>query len=116
MSTRKFKHRVVLAVMSVKKHIDTNPCQALSNEHLASSAGISRNILQDVFKDRYGADIGEYKLKVRMQEARHLLRFGYSIKQIAIELHYASPSAFTNAFKNHFNVTPSEWMNRRNAA
>ena len=102
--------------MSVKKYIDTNPCQALSNRRLASSAGICRNILQDVFKYQYGADIGTYKLKVRMQEAKHLLRCGYSIKYIAIELHYSSSSAFTNAFKNHFNVTPTEWMNRRNAA
>jgi AraC-like DNA-binding protein len=113
MRTRKFKKHVLLAVTSVKQHIDTNPCHVLSNSYLASSTGISRNVLQTAFKDQYGTDIGEYKLKVRMLEAKHLLRWGWSIKQISIELHYASSSAFSKAFRNYFNVRPSEWINKR---
>jgi AraC-like DNA-binding protein len=56
-------------------------------------------------------EIGQYKLKARMHFAQQLLRKGVSAKEVAMQLDYASASAFSNAFKKYFNLSPSEWLN-----
>jgi AraC-like DNA-binding protein len=58
----------------------------------------------------FSTPIGDYKLQLRMHEAKRLLMKGKSIKATSFELHYAGPSAFTNAFRNYFGLTPSEWL------
>ena len=97
----------------VKKLIDDDPTNRISTAELASDAGISRNALQIVFKSRYGASIGRYKLRMRMAHAKYLLSLGNSIKEVAITLHYSSISSFNNAFRTFYGQSPSEWKARR---
>lgn len=99
-----------VAVIQIKKFLDGHPYINLSTAALAGSYGISRNVLQAYFKHRYKKHIGEYKLKVRLAEAKRLLKQGKSIKEVSIVLRYASPSSFSNAFKNYFNISASEWQ------
>ena len=101
------------AVKGVKKVIDDNPTNGISTATLASEAGISRNVLQDAFKNKYGTSIGQYKLRMRMAHAKYLLSAGISIKEISITLQYSSLSAFTNAFRKYYGQSPSEWKSRR---
>jgi len=110
---RYYRKDIMDAVKGVKKAIDDNPTNGTSTATLASEAGISRNVLQDVFKYKYGTPIGQYRLRLRMAHAKQLLSSGRSIKEIAISLQYSSISAFTNAFRNYFGQSPSEWKSRR---
>ena len=110
---KQFKKGIVDAVKGVKKAIEANPYNGIKTAALASEAGISRNVLQEVFKARYGTSIGQYKLKLRMMEAKYLLDTGKSIKEIAIILQYSSPSSFTNGFRNYYGSSPSEWLSSR---
>jgi AraC-like DNA-binding protein len=100
-----------VAVIQIKKFLDGHPHINLSTAALARQYGVSRNALQAYFKQRYKKYIGEYKLKVRLTEAQRLLRQGRSIKEVSIMLRYASPSSFSNAFKNYYNISASEWLN-----
>jgi AraC-like DNA-binding protein len=97
------------AVKGVKKMIDDNPTIGTSTATLASEAGISRNVLHEVFKYKYGTAIGEYRLRIRMAYAKELLGAGTSIKEIAIILQYSSLSSFTNAFRKYFGQNPSDF-------
>jgi AraC-like DNA-binding protein len=97
-------------VTAIKKQIDQNPMNGISTAALAGHAGISRNVLQELFKAKYGTSIGQYKLQVRMAEAKHQLKSGKSIKVVSIMLHYASPSSFSNAFSNFYQLSPTEWL------
>lgn len=110
MPEKKFNRGVVRAVVAVKKLIDGHPGNGSSTAVLASQHGISRNVLQEVFKDRYKLPIGEYRLKLRMEEARKKLKAGFSIKEVSFSLDYASPSSFCNAFRNFYKISPSEWV------
>ena len=106
---RKFSRHVVVAVETVKTHIDCHPSNGETAAQLASRVQISRNVLQDVFKWRYGVHIGHYKLQLRMRRAQQLLQNGHAIKEVAIQLKYSSPSAFCSAFKNFTGQTPAQW-------
>jgi AraC-like DNA-binding protein len=104
---------ILNAARRAKKLIDDDPTTRISTAALASEAGISRNVLQLVFKQRYGAPIGRYKLRMRMSHAKYLLSTGRSIKDVAITLHYSSISSFNNAFRTFYGQSPSEWRERR---
>jgi AraC-like DNA-binding protein len=109
-----FSQPVIVAVKAIKKHIDGHPANGQSSALLAARAGISRNVLQEAFKEFYGTDIRMYKLRLRMQLAQRLLTEGRSIKEIYLTLNYSSPSTFTKAFKNFFYVTPTAWIKSHN--
>ena len=108
-----YRKDILNVAKRVKKLIDDDPTNRISTATLASEAGISRNVLQIVFKYRYGAPIGRYRLRMRMAHAKFLLTSGKSIKEIAITLHYSSISSFNNAFRNFYGQSPSEWRARR---
>jgi AraC-like DNA-binding protein len=105
-----FKKSISSIVTGIKKLIDQNPTNGISTAALAANAGLSRNVLQEVFKAKYGTSIGQYKLQVRMAEAKHQLKSGKAIKEISIVLHYSSPSSFSNAFRNFYQLSPTEWL------
>ena len=107
------QHITEAQAYEVKKLIDDDPTTRISTAALASEAGISRNMLQIVFKNRYGSPIGRYKLRMRMAHAKYLMTTGKSIKEIAIMLHYSSISSFNNAFRTFYGQSPSEWRVRR---
>jgi two-component system response regulator YesN len=111
-----FTRHVIIAVNTIKAHIDNHPRNGESAASLAAQAGISRNTLQEAFKDQYGTDIREYKLRLRMEFARQQLKEGRSIKEIQLALNYSSPSTFTKAFKKFYDLTPTEWVLLQNEA
>jgi len=108
-----YRKEIMDAVKEVKKAIDKNPSKGISTATLADEAGISRNLLQDVFKYRYGMPIGQYRLRMRMAHAKYLLSTGLPVKEVTISLNYSSKSAFTNAFRSYYGQSPSEWKLRR---
>ncbi|HEX6432109.1 MAG TPA: AraC family transcriptional regulator [Niastella sp.] len=107
---KKYKKAVTSAVTVIKKEIDQDPGNGVKTAALAVKMGISRNVLQEVFKAKYGTSIGQYKLQLRMRQAKQQLKSGKSIKEVSIILRYSSPSSFSNAFKNFYQASPTEWL------
>jgi len=113
MPKKEYNREVLAAVMQIKKYIDDNAGTGtgIGTAKLAKENNISRNLLQEAFKYKFHKPIGRYKLQKRMEEGRRLLKTGWSIKEVSFKLNYASPSSFSNAFRNFFKVSPSEWLN-----
>lgn len=107
---KKNKRLITSAVVKVKKFIDEYPGHGMSTAALADQYHLSRNTLQEVFKEKYHISIGQYKLNARLKEAQRLLKEGQSIKEVSFNLHYSSPSSFSNAFRNYYNISASEWL------
>jgi AraC-like DNA-binding protein len=107
---KKYSKTITSMVKDVKRRLDHNPINGHHTAVLASEAGISRNLLQEAFKAKYGTSIGQYKLQLRMSAAKKQLKNGKSIKEISIVLQYSSPSSFSNAFRSFFEASPTEWL------
>ena len=107
---KKIKPIISNVVPEVKKVFDKNYA-AESADTLAINYSISRNTLQDAFKQECGIGIREYKLKQRMEAARTLLEDGKAVKEIAFTLKYGNISAFSRAFKKYYKRTPTDWLN-----
>ena len=112
MPKKEVNRSVQVAATQIKKYLDGHPNTNISTAALARQYHVSRNALQDYFKEKYKQPIGQYKLKLRLGEAKRLLRLGKSVKEVSIVLRYSSPSSFSNAFKNYFNISATEWLNK----
>ncbi|MBO9203284.1 MULTISPECIES: helix-turn-helix transcriptional regulator [Niastella] len=105
---KKLKKHVVIAITAAKQIFDNNLGDEYTAYRMALTYGVSRNVLQKAFKDEYGAGIRDYRLRIRMEKSKDLLALGKDAKEVSITLHYSNPSAFNNAFKKYYKVTPKE--------
>jgi AraC-like DNA-binding protein len=105
---KKLKKHVVTAIMAAKQIFDHNLGDESTAYKTALKYGVCRNVLQKAFKEEYGVGIRDYRLRVRMEKSKGLLAEGKDAKEVSITLRYSNPSAFNNAFKRYFKVTPKE--------
>jgi AraC family transcriptional regulator len=77
---------------------------------LAFEAGLSTFHFSRVFKQSTGFSPSEYFIRLRMTEARRLLReTDKSIIAIGLDVGYSSPSHFAQVFKRAVGVSPSDY-------
>ncbi|MCR5754964.1 MAG: AraC family transcriptional regulator [Acetatifactor sp.] len=77
---------------------------------LAESTGVSTRQLERFLKEQYGKTFLQMKNEARMSAAATLLSTtDKSITEISMELDYASPDAFSRAFRNFHHVSAREY-------
>jgi AraC-like DNA-binding protein len=80
---------------------------------MAAEVGISRAQLHRKMKEITGISTGKFLRNIRMEQAARLLREGkINISQIADCVGYADNAHFSVAFKNHFGISPSEYVEK----
>lgn len=101
----------------VMKCINTNMSDPDFNiDALASEVGISRAQLHRRMKEITGISSGKFLRNLRMDQAARLLREGkVNIAQVADKVGYADQAHFSTAFKTHFGMSPSEYVDQGNA-
>lgn len=81
---------------------------------LAAIAGMSEFHFNRLFKKATGMPPSQYQIKLRMQEARRLLReTPASIVAIANDVGYANPSHFAQLFRKETGLSPSDYRRQR---
>jgi len=73
---------------------------------LARKAGASLRTIERCFADETGMSVGEWRRRVRLFHAMRLLEAGSSVTAAAIDVGYASLSAFSQAFARQFGRAP----------
>jgi AraC-like DNA-binding protein len=74
---------------------------------LARRAGASLRTLERAFLAETGVAAGEWRRRVRLFHALHLLAGGASVTEAALDCGYATASAFSQAFTRQFGEPPS---------
>ena len=93
----------------IYKYIDTY----INLDELSQDLKISKFHMHRVFKNEFGRNIYESIKNIRLQKALNLLitNKNSTITQIANSCGYSSSSSFIKAFKNKYDITPSNWRN-----
>ena len=73
---------------------------------LARKAGASLRTLERLFLAETGVPVGEWRRRVRLFHALHLLEAGGSVTEVALDVGYESTSAFCQAFRRQFGHSP----------
>ncbi|MBV9884454.1 MAG: helix-turn-helix transcriptional regulator [Sphingomonadaceae bacterium] len=76
----------------------------------ARGAGMSKRALERAFRAETGMSPGHWRRQRALLAAIERLAGGAPIKQVAADAGYATPSAFTAAFRKQFGVTPGRYF------
>ena len=88
-----------------------HPDGSLTFEVLCRSSGLCATALKSAFRRVNGMGVMEYYRRLRLEEARRLLREGrYNVTQTAEKLGYSSVNAFSRQFRALLGVTPTGYL------
>lgn len=96
----------------IYKNIDN---AELSIETMSQDLCISRGHLHKKLKMMVNMSPSEYLRVIRLNEAVKLFaKKQYNISEVAYMVGFNSPSYFTNCFKTHFGISPTEYVDKMN--
>lgn len=99
-------------LMPALEHIHNNYNRQVSTSELADLTAMNEKYFISYFKQVLGLTPHQYHMQLRMQKAVSLLgQQLYTIKEIAYMLGYRDQYNFSAAFKNHYKVAPSQYLN-----
>lgn len=84
-----------------------NPGDDRKLPQLARLAAASPRSLARLFQSELGMSFTAWRQQARLLEALRRLSGGNPVTEVALDLGYATPSAFTYMFRRHLGVTPS---------
>ncbi|SHJ98987.1 response regulator [Paramaledivibacter caminithermalis] len=104
------KDRGVIIAEEVKAYINDNYMRNISLDEVADHIKLSSYYLCKIFKKVEKINFKDYLIKIRMEEAKKMLRQGdKSIKEIAFEVGYTDPNYFSRAFKKYVGKSATEY-------
>ncbi len=106
--TRKFINEFIAIVEN------NIPNEDFSVEDICREIGISRVQLYRKVKALIGYNVNDYISTVRLQKAKFLLAdMQFTISDVAFKVGYSSQAYFSTVFKSKFNLTPSEYREKK---
>lgn len=92
----------------VRWFLEGNCFKKITLRDAAQTVYMTPKYLSRVFREKTGMGFNEYKLKVKMAQAKKMLRStGSSVKQISAKLGYANAESFIRQFEKIAKTTPS---------
>lgn len=84
---------------------------ALGRKELAEYSGLSQEAVGHIIKGERGCSVKGYINSFRLEEARRLLKEenGEGIAEIAVNLGFGTPRTFQRAFKERYDMSPSQY-------
>ncbi|MGF1757050.1 helix-turn-helix transcriptional regulator [Photobacterium sagamiensis] len=92
------------------KTLQHNPENDLDMQEWAAKLGVSSRTLTRIFVSDTGMGFREWRQKLRLLHSLTLLDQGMPVTQVALDVGYTSPSAFTHAFQKFFNCSPRDYF------
>lgn len=78
--------------------------------HWSTTLGLDEKTIQRLFRKDIGMTFGQWRQQARLLLALERIAVGEKIIDVAGELGYDSPSAFSAMFRKHFGTTPSQFF------
>lgn len=89
------------------------PSIAIGLDMMAAEVGMSRRTFTRFFRVQTGVSFAEWRQQVCLLAAIERLSGGQLVTRVALDLGYASPSAFASAFRRVLGETPSQYLEVR---
>lgn len=89
--------------------LSANPSEAMPLAKIGRHAGASARTIERLFRAETKMTFAKWRERLRLLNALRLLASGNAVTNVALDLGYASPSAFIAMFKRAFGTTPSRY-------
>lgn len=87
-----------------------DPALVRTLDEWSAAAGASSRTLARLFRKETGMSFGAWRQQARLLEALGRLATGEAVTNVALDLGYASPSAFTSMFRRALGRAPSRYF------
>jgi len=99
-----------IAIQGIKIYIRNNYYKNLTLDEIANSVFLSPSYASRIFKENQGITITDYMSKVKLEEAKKMLRNPeYKIDYIAETLGYNDASYFSKVFRRKEGMSPTQY-------
>ncbi|MCV0370204.1 helix-turn-helix transcriptional regulator [Filomicrobium sp.] len=102
-------------LLALCEELYRDPSNEWTAEDWARELGMSSRTLTRRFQTELGSTLRSWKRKLRLFRAIELLGGGMSVTATAMDLGYASASAFVFAFRSEFGCSPHAYMNQKDS-
>ena len=97
----------------VLNYIKRNHASKSTLEDICKHFGYSRSYISHVFKKRVGQSYREYLTKLRLEDAKILLKHSsLTVTEIALSVGFNDSTYFSNIFKAKIGVSPSAYRKK----
>ncbi|MFC0560558.1 response regulator [Halalkalibacter alkalisediminis] len=112
----------ILKHSSTKKHSAINQaleymkehfCEDLTLQQVAEKVDMNPTYLSYLFKEEMGESYIKYLTRLRMEQAKSLLRSGQKVSTVSEQVGYQTYRHFSEVFKKHTGMTPSHFKDFR---
>ncbi|VEA64900.1 Uncharacterized HTH-type transcriptional regulator ypdC [Serratia plymuthica] len=100
------------ALLALCRHIQQSLAQPWELEQAAGYISVSGRTLSRRFQRETGLRFGDWVRRARLLAALNALAAGHSVLEVALDLGYDSPSAFSAMFRRLLGVAPSVYFAR----
>jgi AraC-like DNA-binding protein/quercetin dioxygenase-like cupin family protein len=97
-------------LLALCEHMMTDPATNYTLDRWADEVGMSTRSLARHFRDETGMSFGHWRQHMRAAEATTRLALGAGVAQVALELGYSTPSAFTVMFRRLLGASPQQYL------
>lgn len=104
---------ITAKIEHVRGFIEGNCFRKISLKDAAEAVFLTPKYLSKVFREHTGMGFSDYKIKVKMDQAKKMLNTsGLTLKQISSKLGYANTESFIRQFERLEKTTPSCYRER----
>ncbi len=108
-----YRERILRVLVYIQTHLD----EALELDTLATVAHFSPYHFHRIFRGMVGESVLQHIRRLRLERAAMRLTLSESpVTRVAFEAGYETHEAFTRAFRDHFDASPTEYRQTRRAA
>ncbi len=106
------RRELLYRISMCKEYLNDNISNPVSLEKISKHVGISKYYLHRLFKELLGITPLEYLTTARLNRAQNQLRHSsLSILEIAISCGFEDTAYFSNIFRRHIGVSPTQYRN-----
>lgn len=109
MNTVELENSLVNDVISLLK--ENLYSDNINLDYIAGKTFYSKTYLNNIFRKNIGETIMKYYIKLKIGEAKKLLRRGESVTKVSDVLMFDNPNYFSKAFKKYTRQTPTQYKN-----
>lgn len=102
-------HGASRPVERAKEYLHASAFGPVKLASVARAAGVTPVHLAHEFRRREGISLFRYRMRLRLDRALLELPVSADITGLALDLGFSSHSHFTQAFRSHFGITPSQF-------
>ena len=99
-----------LRIQQICQALQDDPGDASTVADWSERLGLDQKTIQRLFRKETAMTFGQWRQQARLLLALERIAVGEKIIDVALELGYESPSAFTSMFKKQFGKTPSQFF------